>query len=113
MKRLILSLLILMSILPAAQAQQGLTLYEYTYTNSNLTLKGTNTPTNYHVRSDLKGRKVYFVKKDDTIYETTWDGHILKEYSAKQENGKYSLGTYDWLFWEPADKWISPKFSKY
>lgn len=114
MKRLILSLLILIGIVSAAQAQQGLTLYEYTYTNSNLTLKGTNTPANHHVRSDLKGRKVYFVKKDDTIYETTWDGRILKEYSTKQENGNYSLGIYDWPYWwEPADKWITAKFSKY
>lgn len=113
MKRLILSLLLVIGISTATQAQQGLTLYEYTYKDSNLTLKGTNTPDNYHVRSDLKGRKVYFVKKDDMIYETTHDGHILKGYSAKQENGKYSLDIYDWLFWEPADKWITAKFSKY
>ncbi|MBO5217258.1 MAG: hypothetical protein J6B41_05885 [Alistipes sp.] len=114
MKRLILSLLLVIGISTATRAQQGLTLYEYTYKDSNLTLKGTNTPDNYHVRSDLKGRKVYFVKKDYTIYETTWDGRILKEYSTKQENGNYSLGIYDWPYWwEPADKWITAKFSKY
>lgn len=114
MKRLILSLLLVIGISTATRAQQGLTLYEYTYKDSNLTLKGTNTPDNYHVRSDLKGRKVYFVKKDDMIYETTHDGRILKEYYTKQENGNYSLGIYDWPYWwEPADKWITAKFSKY
>ncbi len=98
MKRLILSLLIIIGICTAAQAQQ---LYEFTYKNSNhYSDRG---PINYHTQSQLKGKKLYFVYNgaQDTFSPADSSGKVEYENMLKwdpQKRKYYGLDAW-YIMW--------------
>lgn len=70
MNRLLVLLALLLGTIASTEAQ---TLYEYTYWRSHHYAKGTDKPINYHVRSELKGKKYYFVRVGDRLYKAYGD----------------------------------------